>query len=173
LLDAETVILVFSILEKISKSTVDTILGEALNMRMGTKDKPIHEIAYEAAKKNITIESVLAIVEKEGWQYSDGVNYVCSCFVIAFYKHGDMFGDLEIEPNEFTPKDVYQLSIYDRNYKETRPQICKDADPELEYCQVIGKYQVTLPGYSTIDPYSHMNENCPSIAPDFIRPDGC
>lgn len=173
LLDHETVILVFSILEKISRSTVDTILGEALNMRVGTKGKTIPEVAYEAAKKSISIEGVLAIVEKEGWVYSDGVNYVCSCFVIAFYKHGGLFGDLEIEPNEFTPKDVYQLNIYDKTYKDRRPQICKEADPELEYCQVIGKYQVTLPGYASIEPYSHMNENCPSIGPEYLRPERC
>jgi hypothetical protein len=165
--------LVFSILEKISRSTVDLILGEALNMRVGAKGLLIHEVAYEAAKKNLSIEGVLALVEKEGWEYSDGVNYVCSCFVIGFYKHGGMFGDLEIEPNEFTPKDVYQLSIYDRSYKDRRPQACKDADPNLEYCQVIGKYQVELPGYSTIGVYPHMNENCPSVAPEFVRPEGC
>lgn len=173
IVDHETLILIFSILEKISRSTVDLILGEALNMRVGGKGLLIHEVAYEAAKKNISIEGVLALVEKEGWEYSDGVNYVCSCFVIAFYKHGGMFGDLEIEPNEFTPKDVYQLSIYDRSYKERRPQICKDADPNLEYCQVLGKYQVELPGYSTIGLYPHMNENCPSVAPEFVRPEGC
>ncbi len=171
--DHETISLLFTIVEKVSRTAVDTILGEAINIRVGTKGKLIHEVAYEAAKKNMTFESVLAIVEEEGWEYSDGVNYVCSCFVIAFYQHGDMFGDLQFSPNEFTPKDVYQLDIYDRSYKDKRPQVCKDADPELEYCQVMGKYQVNLPGYSSITPYSHMNENCPSIAPEFVRTEGC
>jgi len=172
-LDHETVILIFSILEKISRSVVDKIMGEALNMRLNTKGKLIHEVAYEAAKSNATIESVLGLVEKEGWEYSEGKSYVCSCFVIGFYKHGGMFGNMEIEPNEFTPKDVYQLNIYDRSYKDRRPQVCKDADPNLDYCQVTGKYQVQLPGYSTIEPYSHMNENCPSVAPEFVRRQGC
>jgi hypothetical protein len=36
----------------------------------------------------------------------------------------------------------------------------------------MGKFRVDLPGYSTIKPYSHMNEKCPSVAPEFIRPDG-
>jgi len=163
----------FSILEKISRNTVDTIIGEALNFRLGTKNKSIYEIAYQAAKMGITIENVLALVEKEGWEYSDGVNYVCSCFVVGFYKHGNLFGELEILPYEFTPKDVYQLNIFDKEYKERRPKICKEADPELEYCQIIGKYQVKLPNYSTIQPYSHMNEKCPSVAPEYTRPDGC
>ncbi len=30
-----------------------------------------------------------------------------------------------------------------------------------------------LPGYSTIEPYAHMAERCPTMAPDFYRPDGC
>lgn len=173
LLNHESVTLAFNILEKISKNTMDLIMGEGLNMRMGTKNKTLHEIAYLAAEKNMTFESILAIVEKEGWEYSDGLNYVCSCFVVAFYKHGEMFGDLEIEPNEFTPKDVYQMEIFDKEYKDKRPQICKEADPELDYCQVIGKYQLTTPGYSTIKLYPHMNENCPSQAPEYIRPEGC
>jgi len=30
-----------------------------------------------------------------------------------------------------------------------------------------------FPGYSTIDPYANMAEHCPTIAPDYFRPDGC
>ena len=172
-LQTETVILVMSLIEKISRSTIDLILGEALNMRVGTKNKQIHEVAYEAAKRNQTIEELLAMPEIEGWEYSDGKNYVCSCFVIAFYKHGDMFEGMEINPTEFTPKDVYQLAIFDKDYKNRRPQICQEADPDLEYCQIMGKYSIENPGYSTIKPYPRMNERCPSKAPEFIRPDGC
>jgi len=173
LLQTETVIMVMSILEKISRSTIDLIIGEALNMRVGTKNKKIHEVAYEAAKRNQTIEDVLAMPEIEGWEYSDGKNYVCSCFVIGFYKNGDMFEGMEINATEFTPKDVYQLAIFDREFKNNRPQICRDADPESEYCQIMGKYRIETPGYSTIKPYSRMNERCPSQAPDFYRPDNC
>jgi hypothetical protein len=32
---------------------------------------------------------------------------------------------------------------------------------------------MTFPGFSTLEVYDHMNDHCPSIAPDFIRPDGC
>jgi hypothetical protein len=173
ILQLETAIMVFSLLEKISRSTVDLIIGEALNQRVGTKDKKIHEVAYEAAKRNQTLEELMAMPEIEGWDYSDGHNYVCSCFVIAFYKNGGMFDDMEINSTEFTPKDVYQLNIFDRSYKNNRPSICQEADPDLEFCQVMGKYKIQIPGYSTIKPYSRMNERCPSQAPDFIRPDGC
>lgn len=30
-----------------------------------------------------------------------------------------------------------------------------------------------MPGYATIAYYPHMAENCPTMAPDFFRPDGC
>jgi len=123
-----------------------------------------------AAKKGVIFEDLLTIVEKEGWEYSTGRNYVCSCFVTAFWKAGGIFGNLEIEPNEFSPKDVYQLKIFNST---SVPEVCRNADPDLPYCQVIGKYKMTLPGFNTINLYSHMNERCPSVAPEFVRPEGC
>ena len=169
----ETVVLIFSLIEKVAKSISDLIMGEGLNLRVGTKNLTIHEVAYEAAKKNMTIEELMAVPEKQGWMYTDGENYVCSCFVVAFYKAGGIFGDLEILPNEFYPKDIYQLNIFDRSYKERRPQACKDSDPDVEYCQIMGRWKITLNDYSSIEPYSHMNERCPSVAPNFFRPQGC
>jgi len=80
---------------------------------------------------------------------------------------------MKIIPQEFTPRDVYQLDFFDLGYGERRPQICKDADPDALYCQIIGKYNLQFKGYSTIKPYEHMNERCPSMGPDYIRPDGC
>jgi len=172
-IEPEVLLPVFSLLEKISKPTFSTIMGEALNHRLETSGLSMSQVTAEAARRGIGFEQLLAMNEVEGWKYSDGQNYVCSCFVTAFLKAGGVFDGFEIIPNEFTPKDVYQLSIWDRSYKDRRPQVCKDADPDLEYCQVIGKYKVELDGYSTIDIYSHMNEKCPSQAPTFFRPNGC
>lgn len=173
IIQSEIFLSVFSILERISKSTATTIMGESLNQRLQTKGLSIPKAAAEAARRNMTFEQLLAMPEIEGWEYSDGKNYVCSCFVAAFWKAGGIFDDLDIEPTEFTPKDIYQLDFYDKDYKDKRPQICQDADPELPYCQVIGKYQVKLNNYSTVKPYAHMNEKCPSVAPDYFRPDDC
>ena len=87
------------------------------------------------------------------------------------WKNGGLFGDLTINPNEFGPRDIYQLDIFDKNYQ--RPQECIDDNPELPYCQIMGKFVFTLDGYSTITPYSNMNERCPSVGPEFIRKEGC
>jgi hypothetical protein len=53
-----------------------------------------------------------------------------------------------------TPKDVYTLSIYDRNYKV--PKKCLDNDPSLPYCQIMGYHLMELPGYASIEQYPHM-----------------
>ena len=83
-----------------------------------------------------------------------------------------MFGDLDFSPNEFGPKDVYSLDIFDKNFK--KPQECIDDNPNLPYCQIMGKFIIELEDfYSTIHPYAHMNERCSSEAPDFIREEGC
>lgn len=147
------------------------MLGEGVNMRLGTKNLTLAQASAVAARRGIKFEELLAIPEKEGWEYSDGKNYVCSCFVVAFYKAGGLFDDLEINSTEFTPKDLYQLDFFDKNYQ--KPKVCQEADPELPYCQIMGKYKIDLPGYSTIKPYAHMNEKCPSMAPDFFRPAHC
>ena len=163
--------LFFSILEKFSPSTAYNFGVEALNIRLNKTGLTYPEVVAEAARKGMTVEELIAIPEEEGIVYHDGLSYTCSCFVIAFWKHGGLFGDIEILPNEFTPRDLYTLDIFDKNF--TRPQECIDDNPDLPYCQVTGKFIVDLENYSTVKPYSHMNERCPSIGPDFIRVDGC
>ena len=128
-------------------------------------------LAAEAAHRNMTILDVAAMPEQDSWVYSDGPSYVCSCFVIGIYKAAGLFGDLEVNANEFTPKDLYELDIYDKN--PTLPQQCIDADPDLPYCQLLGKYKLYMPSYSTVPMYEHMNEHCPSVWPEYERPSTC
>lgn len=161
----------FSIAEKIYPPIGAMMLGEGLNLRLGTKNLTIVEASALAAKRGISFEDLLAIPENDDWVYSDGPSRVCSCFVVGFYKAGGLFGDLKIHATEFTPRDLYQLNFFDKNYK--RPKICEDTDPDLPYCQIMGKTKIVLQEYSTIAPYSHMNEKCPSKAPEFYRPDRC
>ena len=78
---------------------------------------------------------------------------------------------MEILPNEFSPRDLYTLDIFDKSFK--RPKECIEDNPDLPYCQVTGSFILELDNYSTIKPYSHMNERCSSVGPEFIREDGC
>lgn len=97
----------------------------------------LSEISEVIVKRNISFPELFAMVEKEGWVYNDGVSYVCSAFVAACYKRAGLFKGNEIEATEFTPKDVYTLRFFDSNY--TKPKACQDADPDLPYCQLMGK----------------------------------
>lgn len=167
----------FSILERFDKNVTDTFFSEALNFHLGTKNLNITELAIESGKRNMSISDSMAIVEQDGWKYSgmyhDGEAMVCSAFVTAMWKAGGLFGDLEVNAVEWGPKDVYQVDFFNKNYINERPQQCKDADPNEHFCQLLGKYRFTFPGYSSVKPYAHMNDHCPSIAPDFERPEGC
>lgn len=37
----------------------------------------------------------------------------------------------------------------------------------------MGTHRIVLDGYNTLEPYDNMNEHCPSIGPEYERPDGC
>jgi hypothetical protein len=146
-----------------------------LNHRLGTKGLDIAGIAAEAAKRNQSVEDLMSIVEQEGWLYegleNDGRAYVCSAYVAAVYQAAGIFAPGKINGPEFTPKDVYTLNIFDLNFH--RPSQCVAADPNQPFCQLLGKYRMTFPGYSTINPYDHMAETCPTIAPTYERPSTC
>eukprot|EP00357_Protocruzia_adherens_P032100 CAMPEP_0115009958 /NCGR_PEP_ID=MMETSP0216-20121206/22979_1 /TAXON_ID=223996 /ORGANISM="Protocruzia adherens, Strain Boccale" /LENGTH=601 /DNA_ID=CAMNT_0002377979 /DNA_START=45 /DNA_END=1850 /DNA_ORIENTATION=+ len=161
----------FILLDRIAPAFATRLIGEAMNKRLGTEGLNIAQTVAEGARRGLRWSDMWAIVEQEGWVYSDGMSYVCSCFVVAMYKRGGLFGDLTINSTEFTPRDLYELDFFDHDYK--KPQVCEDADPELPYCQLLGKHKVDLTNYNTRKPYDHMYEKCPSIAPTYARPDNC
>ena len=162
--------LVFSLMSKIYSKASDLLCTEALNIRLGTTGLSFQQVTAEAARRGKSIEDLMAIPEEE-WKYHDGMSYTCGCFVVAFWYHGGLFGDLKILPNEFSPRDLYTLDIFDKSFE--RPKECIEDNPDLPYCQVTGSFILELDNYSTIKPYSHMNERCSSVGPEFIREDGC
>jgi len=171
ILDINFAYLIFHIMEQMYPAGIDRLVKEALNMRVGTQGLDLWNVELAAAKQNKTINDLFAMVEVEGIKYSDGYSYVCSSYVMSYYTKSGMLGNLVAYATEFTPRDVYNMDIFDKNY--TRPQECVKADPELPYCQIMGAWKMDLPDYSTVTPYNHMGETCPSQAPDYFRPDGC
>lgn len=161
----------------IAPKTFDIVYSQALNKRLGTEGLSPSQIAATAARRGMTTQQVMAMPEQDGWVYSgieprDGLSYVCSAYVAALYKAGGMFGDLEINATEWVPRDIYELNIFDKEFK--RPQACIDADPTLPYCQLIGKYRFDYTfDYSWVEMYDHMDEHCSSINPTYFRPEGC
>ena len=79
-----------------------------------------------------------------------------------------LFKGLTINVAEFTIKDIYQLDVFDKEF-EDKPDLCHEADYELDYCQLFGTYRLVLPGYSSIQPYSNMNEKCPNAFENAYR----
>ena len=57
---------------------------------------------------------------------------MCSSFVVAVYKEAGLFGDLDVQATEFTPRDLYELDFF--NNTAPVPHNCFVADPELPYC---------------------------------------
>lgn len=159
------------IVDRIIPDAVTSIFTEGLNMRLGTSGLSLREVTVEAESRNMTLEDLMAVPERDTWIYSDGPSQMCSALVIGVYKAAGLFGDLKVEATEFTPKDVYQLDVF--NKTAVRPEKCVLADPDLPYCQILGKYRITLPGYSTIPMYNHMNEKCESQDPHYFRTNGC
>ena len=169
---AEIAEFLFSVVSLVYPPLSDLFVTESLNIRLGTQNLTFQQVMAEAARQGKSLEDLLAEPELEGVVYHDGLSYVCSCFAVAYWKAGGMFGDLDFSPLEFGPKDVYSLDIFDKNFK--KPQECIDDNPDLPYCQVMGKFVLELDDtYSTIHPYAHMNERCSSQGPEFIREDGC
>ena len=86
------------------------------------------------------------------------------------YFFGD-FDGMDINAVEFTPRDAYQSTFIDPN--PVLPEECVKANPGKNLCQMFGKWEIKLPGLSTVEPYSHMNEHCPTVAPKYERTPGC
>ena len=69
-----------------------------------------------------------------------------------------MFNNLSLELSEFTPKDLYQLKIFNNSW--TKNHDCLD---NKEYiCQIYSRFNVELNNFNSIEPYNKMNENCSS-----------
>jgi len=165
--------IVATMLQQVMPDFANKYVNEALNQRLGTSGLDVFQILEELYKRNMTIAQLYTMPELDKWKYDGGKNYsmVCSAFATEVYKASGIFGDFvdTIEGTEFTPKDTYQMQIFDATYKV--PSAChKDG---LPVCQLGGKYLLELPGYNTIKLYPNMNKKCSSKAPEYARPDGC
>jgi len=161
-------------------------LTQGLNKRLAalTGSTPNSELtlveAYMAAQKlGISWSQLVKMPEMDDWIYSNGnesasgPSMVCDVLVARLWKEGGLFGNLKklIQTTEFTNWDAYSLNFFDAKY--VRPKQCVTADPDSQFCQLLGNYRMSLPGYNTFAPYAHMRENCPSVPPNYNKPVGC
>eukprot|EP00347_Sterkiella_histriomuscorum_P011078 403373837 len=170
--------ILFEILNRFIPDTIDIFLVQGLNKRLNTENLTYPEVVTEAAKRGLTIQDLMAIPEQDGWLYhgiepKDGKSYVCSSYVTALYKAAGLFGNTIINPQEIHDRDLYNMNLF--NKTSELPAVCKENDPTLPYCQILGKYRMDIPDHklSYLEVYDHICEHCPTVAPNFIRPDGC
>ncbi|KAK1311097.1 hypothetical protein QJS10_CPA08g01625 [Acorus calamus] len=148
--------------------------NEALNKRLGTEDLDLYAIVAETERRGMTFDQLLTIPEQDEWVYSDGKSTTCVAFILAMYKEAGIFGPISssIQVTEFTIRDAYMLKIFENN-RTRLPSWCNDEDGRLPFCQILGEYWMELPQYNTVELYANMNENCPSLPPNYERPVNC
>ncbi|XP_051122035.1 uncharacterized protein LOC127245291 [Andrographis paniculata] len=170
-LDSHLVLSVMSMWTRMQPAYAANMWNEALNMRLGTEGLDLYEILAESERRGITFDQLLTIPEQDEWVYSDGKSTTCVAFILAMYKAAGVFGPVSnhIQVTEFTIRDAYMLKIFESN-KTRLPNWCND---DLPFCQILGEYRMELPYYNTLEPYSNMNENCPSLPPTYERPIRC
>ncbi|XP_010545218.1 PREDICTED: uncharacterized protein LOC104817662 [Tarenaya hassleriana] len=174
-LDAHVVASVMTVWSKIQPDYAANMWNEALNMRLGTKDLDLPDIMVEVEKRGSSFDELLTIPEQDDWVYSDGKSTSCIAFVLEMYKEAGLFDPIasSVQVTEFTIKDAYMLKFFETNASRL-PNWCNDKDDvKLPYCQILGKYRMELPDYNTMEPYPRMNEQCPSLPPEYHRPDSC
>lgn len=174
-LDAHVVMSLMTMWTRVQPAYAANMWNEALNKRLGTEGLDLPSILQASEEKGVSFDKLLAIPEDDEWIYSDGKSTSCVAFVLAMYKAAGLFGPTSeaVQVTEFTIRDAYMLKFFEDN-RSRLPAWCNagGSDP-LPYCQLLGEYLMELPGYNSIEPYAHMNENCPSLAPDYLRPDLC
>ncbi|KAL6547212.1 hypothetical protein OROMI_022933 [Orobanche minor] len=173
-LDAHLVISVMSMWTRMQPAYAANMWNEALNMRLGTEDLDLHGILAETERRGITFDQLLTIPEQDEWVYSDGKSTTCVAFILSMYKAAGVFGPISnsIQVTEFTIRDAYMLKIFENNMTRL-PNWCNNDEDRLPFCQILGEYKMELPYYNTLEPYTSMNENCPSLPPTYERPVRC
>ena len=104
------------------KRFIDEGLSKRLNLNFDVSLKQIIDMTID---QNISIYKLLTYPEKDEWIYSDGYSYVCNTFVLRLYKEVGIFDEILdlVEVSEFTPKDAYQIDIFDKNW---HPSSCEN-----------------------------------------------
>lgn len=115
-------------------------------------------------------------------RYGPNVSLVCSEFAARGWKAGLAAAQpvwTQIQATEQTPKDNYQMGIYDTTGTRFTAAQCPGgvttvAGSSGSYCQLMGTWRMYLSGYNSIPIYPGMNNACSAQWPTYVRgPAGC
>jgi len=160
--------------DRIDPQLADKMFNLALNKRLNnTQVLRVPDVVYQASQLGLSFQQLVMLPEQDSWVYPTGKQMVCDVFVCQTWKNAGLFGSLsdEIQCTEFTNWDAYAMSFFDSNY--VRPQECVNSDPTSQFCQIMGNFQMSLPGYNTKTAYPEMADSCPSLNPQYYRPPNC
>lgn len=153
--------------------SVYSLLIEGYNHRLNSTCQDLHCVFEIIDPLKIDLIELTSWPEQDSWMYDNHPSLTCASFVTALLGNAGVFSSIQdqINASEQSPKDLYQMAIWDTHWD--LPVGCKKADPALPYCQFLGDHSLILPGWNSIIPYAHMNEQCPSMSPLFYRAPNC
>lgn len=112
-------------LEFLFPKVTKAIVYDALNQRLGKEGLFYDGIWEELYRRDMTLEDLIKIPENDKWKYNtpSGLKsqLTCSSFATKMLQMGGVIPLTDIQATEFTPKDLYELNIYDTN---RFPPIC-------------------------------------------------
>jgi hypothetical protein len=184
-LSADLLVVALPIADRLLHANISSIFTEGMNKRLQTyHNVPVSQacdtidcVIAQLDKINTPLMELISEVELDEWKFSDGCpSMVCDVFVLKMYQEAGIFPGLTFQATEATPRDVYQLKIFDDNWQH--PEACTSNGRNalnFPYCQVLGKYWANIveDKFNSIEPYSHMNEHCSAMPYDYAKPAGC
>lgn len=187
-LDMHLVATLFAILDPLltkALGTTPSLWNNAMAQRLGASDgsgdvtfgMTTQDLFAVAEARNLSMTDLVEMPESDAYVYPrpggscarkagcTGPSSVCNVFVCRMWKAGGLF-DADFNCGEQVPLDTYEMDIFDKS-----PQLsaaCRAADPMFtQYCQILGKYRLELPRFSSVKPFTGMRERCPSKGPAY------
>jgi len=161
--------------------SVYSMLTWGLNMRMNTTCTTLSCIIGTTVANQVTgrgptsFVQAAAIPEDDSWLFGANYSMVCSEFAAHGWKTGLIGANplwASISAGEQTPKDNYQMAIYDPARFTTANcpgGLMTDPTGTGTYCQLMGEYVMYLNGYNSIPLYAGINNACPAQWPAYVR----
>jgi hypothetical protein len=134
------------------------IFTEGMNQRLGTNCSDLECVSLHLTSLNQTMADVTAVPEMDAWRY-DGGNTSMTCSMFAFQVWKNAFGNAQpwggSQGNEQTPKDNYQMAIFDpAHFTDANCPGGVFTSAKGTYCQLMGPYVMDLNDYNSVPIYA-------------------
>jgi len=155
--------------------SVYRIFTEGLNKRLNVTCPNIACISRNLLRMGWnSLTRVSEITDNDEWRFDVAQNYSMTCSQFVGRAYQKAFGSAwpaDFSGNEQTPKDNYQMALFDANYwtHANCPIGLSHDTGNGQTCQLMGKHKMPLNDFNTVPIYAGMNNHCPSQWPGFFR----